>query len=155
MHDVDRVVDFRVFGDEDRTLTIGSTTAGECSVFVRAAPVTWYHGPEAEGLVEAVLQVLRTLQGAKGNVSGVLVGAEGVDDGLTEFCEDFGVAQELVEEPGEQRGGCVAAGEEDVEHLSTEFFGVAGLLCESFEEDIFLFTVTLLGLAVLWIFFEC
>ena len=59
---------------------------------------------------------------------GFVVGAEGGDDGGAEFGEDLWVAEELVEEPGEEGSGGVAAGEEDVEELCAQLVWVSSLL---------------------------
>ena len=75
----------------------------------------------------------------------VVVGAEGVEDGLAELGEDFGVAEQLVEEPGQQGRGGVAAGQKDVEHLGAELDGVAGLLRERVEEDVVFLLVAFFG----------
>lgn len=92
-----------------------------------------------------MLEVGAALERGEGDVARVGVGAEVGDDGGAEFLEDLRVTQELVEEPGEQRGGGVAAGEEDVEELGAEFDGVAGARGELFEEDVALLVVAFFG----------
>lgn len=63
------------------------------------ATVDGYDGPETEGLIDAVLEILAAFQGGEGDVLRVVVCAEGVDDSFLEFSEDVGVSEHFVEEP--------------------------------------------------------
>jgi hypothetical protein len=89
-----------------------------------------------------VLEVGATLEGGEGDVLRVVVGAELVDDGGAQFLEDLGVAHQFVHEPAEQGCRGVTTSEEDVEELSAELDGVAGLRCEFFQEDVALLVAT-------------
>ena len=71
---------------------VGAAASGQCGDFGGAAGVTWDYGPEAERFVQAVLEVGGAFQGGEGDVFGVLVGAEVVEDALAELLEDLGVA---------------------------------------------------------------
>jgi hypothetical protein len=139
---VHAVVDLGVGGDDDGALAVRPAAFGEGGDFVGAARVAWHDGPEAQGLVQAVLQVGAALEGGEGNVLRVVVGAELVDDGGAQLLEDLGVADQFVHEPAEQRRRGVATGEEDVEELGAEFDGVAGLGGEFFQEDVALLVAT-------------
>jgi hypothetical protein len=99
VHHVDAVVDFHVSGKDDGALPVGAAAAGERGDFSGATGVSWHDGPEAESLVEAVLEVCAAFQRRESDFFGVFVRAEVVDDGFAEFGEDFWVAEELVEEP--------------------------------------------------------
>lgn len=59
------------------------------------------------------------------------------EDYRTVFSVARRIAREEEECPGEQRGGGVAAGEKEVQHLIAEFGRVTGLGGESVEEDVF------------------
>jgi hypothetical protein len=92
-----------------------------------------------------MLEVGAALEGGKGDVLRVVVGAELFDDSGAEFLEDLGVADEFVHEPREQRGRGIAAGEQDVQELGAELDGVAGLGCKLFQEDVALLVVAFFG----------
>lgn len=68
-----------------------------------------------------MLQVLTVLGLREGDLLGVGVGTEVLDDGVAEFGPDSRVAREIVEEPAEEGGCCVAPGEEDIEELAAQF----------------------------------
>ena len=92
VHDVHAVVDFGVAGDDHGRLSIWSAAFGQGGDFVGAARVTWDNGPEAQGFVQAVLEVGAAFKGGEGDVLRVVVGAELVDDGGAQFLEDLWVA---------------------------------------------------------------
>jgi len=142
VHHVHAVVDLGVCGDNQRALAVWSAALGEGGDFVGAARVSWDDGPEAKGLVKAMLEVGAAFEGGEGDVLRVVVGAELVDDGGAEFLEDFWVADQFVHEPGEQRCRGVTTGEKDVEKLGAELDGVAGLGGEFFQEDVALLVAT-------------
>jgi hypothetical protein len=139
VHDVHAVVDLGVGGDDDGRLAVWSAAFGQGGDFVGAARVAWDDGPEAQGLVEAVLEVGAAFEGGEGDVLRVVVGAELVDDGGAELLEDLGVADQFVHEPREQRGRGITTSEENVQELGAELDGVAGLGGEFFQEDVALF----------------
>lgn len=138
VHDVDGVVDRLAGRNEDGGCAVGTAATGEGGGFLGLTTISRDNSPETEDFVEGVLEVLAGFKGGKGDIRRVVVSAKCLDDGLAELGEDFWVAKELVEGPGEEGCGCVAAGEQDVQELGAEFDGVAGLLCKGFEEDVFL-----------------
>nr|POE98310.1 hypothetical protein CFP56_64903 [Quercus suber] len=141
VHEVDAVADVRAGGDVDRRGAVGSAAEGQRGVALRSSRVEGHNGVQAQDLVDGVLQVLAAFQCRKRDVGRVLVRAEGLEDGRAELGEDFGVAGEQVEEPGEQAGGGVSAGEEDVEELGAQLDRVARLLSQCLEENVaFFFT---------------
>jgi len=145
VHDVDAVVDLLPRAEVNGISTLGSTAGGQGSSARGAAAVDGNHGPETEGFPQHVLEGLAGFQAGEGDAVVVgaggsvrVVRAEGGDDGVAQRGEGGRVPEEQVEEPGEEGGGGVAAREQDVQELSAEFEGVAGLLRQGFKEDVLL-----------------
>lgn len=97
--------------------------AREGGILQGGAEVVRYGWVESQGLVERVGQVLHVLE--------VLVGwgargSDGVENLGPELVEDRRVVAELVDGPGEGRGGGVSAREEDGHDLVPDYLAVAG-----------------------------
>lgn len=131
------VVAYRfALADVDGEGAIGAAAAWDRGIADGGAAVHGDDGVEAEGFVEDVLEGLAGFKTGEGDGVGTVVGAEGFDDGLAEFVEDGGVASEEEDGPAEEGGGCVAAGEKDVEELGAQFDGVLGCGGEGVQEDV-------------------
>ena len=86
---------------------------------------------QAQGLVEQGFEVLEVLQLLEGWELVVERGDVGLQRG-----EDVRAVGQGVPDVGEEGGGGVAAGEEDVEELGADLDGVGGLADELVEEDV-------------------
>ena len=136
VHDEGAVGDGLALADEDGGCTIGTTAVGNACVLDGCAAVEGDDREQTERLVHDVLEVLARLEGSEGEVLGVGVGAEVLDDDFAQLVEDIRVASKHEEGPAEQRGGGITTGEEDVQQLAAEFDGVPGSGDQSFEEDV-------------------
>ena len=83
-----------------------------------------------------MLEGLAGFEAGEGDGFRVFVGAEVVEDGVTELVEGGGVAGEEEDGPAEKGRGGIAACQENVEELGTEFDGVLCCVGESVEEDV-------------------
>lgn len=137
MQDVNRIIDTGLRRDEDRTLPIWPATTGKGGVFVGSPPIPGYDGPDSERLVDTVLEVLAALQGSKSDICRLIKCTKGFRDDAAELFEHGRVAEHLVEEPGQKRGGGVTAGKENVEELCANFVRIPGLLGKGLGEYVF------------------
>lgn len=122
--------------DVNGALAVGATATGQAGVLSGVAGVGGQGREQAERLVDNLLQVRAGLEGGKGDILGVLVGAEVGDDGLAQLAEDLWVAGEQQGGPAQQRGGGIAAGEQDVEQLGAQLDWVLGGLGHGMDKDV-------------------
>lgn len=126
VHDEGAVCDGLALADEDRGLAVWTTALGNAGVLDGRAAVEGDDREQTERLVHDILEVLARLEGSEGEVLGVGVGAEVLDDDFAQLVEDIRVAGEHEEGPAKQGGSGITTGEEDVEQLAAEFDGVPG-----------------------------
>src|SRR5699024_9784405 len=129
------VPDGLALADVDGLGAVRATAAWDGGVADGGAAVQGNDGEEAEGFVEAVLEGLAGCEAGEGDGFRVLVGAGVVEDSAAELVEGIRVAGEKEDSPAEERGGGIAAGQEDVEELGTEFDGVLCCVGEGVQED--------------------
>ena len=128
----------------DAAGSVRPAAAGQRGIF-RGRPLVRRHGDvDTVRLVHAVLQVLAVLEAlerdpvGRGGVRAGVVGAEVGDDGGAQLVVDVGPAHEHEEEPAQQAGHRVAAGQVDVHGLVAELERVFDRLGQVLEEDEFL-----------------
>ena len=135
MHAPRRISDHSVLRDEKRRLAIRSAAEGQNGVDDGGARVGGYDGHQPQALVQHVFQVRHVLDGGVVGAGVRVRAAVGVDLGL-QLGPDVGPAREHPPRVGEETGGGVAAGEEDVEKFAADDVGVLGLFEELVEEDV-------------------
>ena len=138
MHGPDAVVAGLALGDEDGGGAARAAAEREGGVADADAGVAGHDGHEAQGFVEEVFEVFHVFDLV---VGGRVAREVGRVDFVAEFAVDVGSAGEDVPGVGEEAGGGVAPGEEDVEELGAEGVAVAGLGEEGVEEDVAGFAV--------------
>ena len=139
LHRVRRDKHLPALGHENRLFAIRPPSARERGVLSGNALVERDDGGDAEGFVDAVVEVVADAQLGEGEVGGGgVVGAELREDGGAEFGVDGRVARQKVEHPSQQRAGGVAAGEHDAERLVAQLERVLRVLGQFVEQDEFL-----------------
>jgi len=100
LHDVHAVIDLRALGHKHRRQPVWSASARESGVDGAAPTVDGHGRVEAEGFVEAVLQVRTAFEAGECEVLRLGIGAEVGEDCGAEFGECAGVLREFEEEEG-------------------------------------------------------
>ena len=136
VEEVHVIPDWLALADVDGLGAVRAAAARDGGVADGGAAVEWDDGVETEDFVEAVLEGLARFEAGEGDGFRVFVGAEVVEDGAAELVEGGGVAGEEEDGPTEEGCGGIAAGQEDVEELGTQFDGVLCCVGEGVEEDV-------------------
>ena len=118
--------------DQQRTLLIPAPAERQHHILLRLPPVPGDDGPQPLALVQNrahVLEVLELLVAGRRRWVGEVCG-----DLLVEAGVDVRAPRELEEDVAKERGGGVAAGEEDAEGFGADF-GFVGCLGDEFAQE--------------------
>lgn len=135
LHDERRVTDGRVLEHRERLGAVGAAASGQSRVLEGDADVEGHGRVEAERLVEDGLEIRHVLEVV---VRGQAVLANGLEYLGAQAAYCLRMPAELVDGPREDRGGGVAAGEQDGDDLVTQDFWVAREAGELVQEGVVL-----------------